>query len=118
MSQSTNTESSWIRSLMTTCDLLLMTNTYALLILALFVVGFRRSFGLQWAEVALVSFVTSILAGILAIPVRLFMLSGKSKRRRMFSGIIVGAFSIILLGFAVGIMAVAGFVYSNLIAIR
>ena len=118
MSQNTNAESSWHRSLMTTCDLLLMTNTYALLILALIVIDLPRCFGLQWAEVALVSFVTSILAGVLAIPVRLFMLSGKSKRRRMLSGVIVGAFSIILLGFDAGIIAVAGFAYSNLIVIR
>ena len=118
MSKTTNEEPGWIRSLTITCDLLLMISTYSILILGLIIVGLKSSFGLKWAEIALVSFVISILAGILIIPVRLFIFSNKGTRKKMLSGVIGGIFSINILAFTSGITAVTGFIYTNLIVIK
>ncbi len=113
MARNGNTEPQWVKPSMRFIELMLFTNTYALLILGIIIINFPRSSGLDWAGVAMLSFLSSILAAVIAIAVRLCLLSEKGKRKKLLLSVMFYSLVVNLLGFTVGIIVFAVFIFTN-----
>lgn len=102
-------EPSWLRELMITIQLLSLVSTYAILMVGLIIIDLVRPLGFDLAEMSIVSFLISALAGILTLLVRVLHARAEG-RRKIFAAVIYSCVGITVLGCVWGILSFVGFI--------
>ena len=102
-------EPRWLSDLMFTVQWLSLISTYAIFIMGIIIIDYVRPFEFDLAELSIVSFLMSALAGILTLLVRVF--HTKTDRQRKFvAAVMYGCVGITVLGCVSGILTFVGFI--------